>query len=169
MGWLWNHVHDIFDENDGSCPEICICGLSTAEVIAAYRLVRKQARFMVGRARFLDHETGNEIGLDEVECAAALVCEKKASPFHFMVRNLEFKRCEAYELGVFVFDNAIAFDYEKSRLWGESQIQALLMLVNEIIGKSEKGFLRFEETLCQPDRERLEKALHRLAHPLPDD
>ncbi|HNX75233.1 MAG TPA: hypothetical protein PLM07_13045 [Candidatus Rifleibacterium sp.] len=169
MGWLWNQIHDIFDEDDGSYPEICICGLTTPEVIAAYRLIRNQARFLVGKPRFLHHETGSETELDQVACAATLVCEQKASPFHFMVRNLTINRREVHEIGVFVFANAIAIDYEKSRIWGESQIEGLLRLVNQILGSAEKAFLRFEETLGPADRQRIETALHRLANPHPDD
>jgi hypothetical protein len=159
----------MFDEDDGSYPEICICGLTAAEVAAGYQLIRKCARILVGRPAFYDIGEGREVGLDEVACAASLVCEKKANPFHFLVRNLEFRKGELHETGVFILDNAIAFDYPKSRLWGEMQIETLLLLINKIKEGSDRAFIRLEDAVSPDDRQRLQAALDRLANPHPDD
>ena len=169
MGWLWNEIHDMFDEDDGSFPEICICGLTATEVVAAYQLIRKQARFVVGGPRFFNREAGCEMELDQVDCAATLVCNKTAQPFHFMVRNLAFADGEIHELGIFVLDNAIALDYEKSRIWGELQIETLLHLINQLKKGAEKAFIKLEDAVSPDDRQRLEKALARLASPDPEN
>jgi len=169
MGWLWNDIHDMFDEDDGSFPEICICGLTAAEVIAGYRLIREKARFMVGGPRFFNLESGQEMEIDAVECAATLVCRQKANPFHFMVRDIAFGSGKINEIGVFILDNAIAIDYEKGRIWGELQIETLLLLINKLKETSDKAFIRLEDAVSSKDRERLEAALKRLASPHPDD
>lgn len=169
MGWLWNDIHDMFDEDDGSFPEICICGLTAAEVAAGYQLIRKCARILVGKPAFYEIASGKERELDEVTCAASLVCAKQANPFHFLVRNMAFRKGEVHEAGVFILDNAIAFDYPKSCLWGEIQIETLLLLINKIKEGSEKAFIRLEDAVGPDDRQRLQTALDRLANPLPDD
>lgn len=168
MGWLWNEIHDMFDEDDGSFPEICICGLSAAEVTAGYRLIREKTQFLVGGPRFFNVEAGCEMTLDEVENAAQLVCTRKAQPFHFMVRNLSLAQGSVHELGVFILDNAIALDYEKGRLWGELQIETLLLLINKLKEGSTKAFIRLEDAVSPNDKNRLEAALKRLASPEAD-
>ena len=107
--------------------------------------------------------------IDAVECAATLVCRQKANPFHFMVRDIAFGSGKINEIGVFILDNAIAIDYEKGRIWGELQIETLLLLINKLKETSDKAFIRLEDAVSFKDRERLEAALKRLASPHPDD
>lgn len=168
MGWLWNQVHHIFDVDVGSFPEICICGLSANQVSNAYLFIRQIAGFVVGSPRFFNRETGCEMGIDEVENAARLVCEQKASPFHFMLRNLKHEPGIVHELGVFILDNAIALDYEKGPLWGEREIEALLQIIRKIMGDAPGPFVRLEEAVSNEDRQLLNDSLDRLASGIDD-
>ena len=144
MGWLWNQVHHIFDADDGSFPEICICGLSPEKISESYLFIRRIADFVVGSPRFFNREAGCEQGLDEVENAALLVCEMKANPFHFMLRSLRHEPGIVHELGVFILDNAIALDYEKGPIWGEREIEALLQIIlKSIFFQSQRIFRAF--------------------------
>ncbi len=163
MGWLWNETHHLFDVDDGSFPEICICGLSADQVSSAYSFIRKIADFIVGGPRFFNCKTNCEMGLDEVENAARLVCEKKANPFHFMTRSLRYADGRVNELGVFILDNAVALDYEKGPIWGEREIETLLHIILHIKSASPQAFLRFEETVRDCDRQTIENAISRLA------
>jgi len=163
MGWLWNQIHHIFDGDDGSFPEICICGLSADQVSEAYRFIREIAGFVAGSPRFFNRETGCEMGIDEVENAARLVCEQKASPFHFMLRSLRHEPGIVHELGVFVLDNAIALDYEKGPVWGEREIESLLKIILRIKGTSPGPLIKLEEAVSSKDRQLLNDSLDRLA------
>jgi hypothetical protein len=79
-----------------------------------------------------------------------------------MVRNIKFAAGQLHELGVFILDNAIAIDYEKGPMWGELQIETLLMLINQIKKSSSKAFVRLEDSVEAKDRQRMEKCLDRL-------
>lgn len=155
----------MFDEDDGSFPEICICNLSAAEVVSGYSMLRKISTAVVGGPRFFNLETSSEMGLNEVANPAALVVAKKAQPFHFMVRNISFADGRLEELGIFILDNAIALDYEKGPIWGEIQIETLLLIINRLMEGSEKAFLRLEDAVSPNDKVRLETCLKKLASP----
>ncbi len=164
MGWLWNEIHHMFDIADNSFPEICICGLSEKEVVAGYQILRKSGS-VAGGPRIFTLEANGEVEIDEVECAATLVCRKQAEPFHFMMRNLAFADGKLHEIGVFILDNAIALDYEKSPIWGEIQIETFLLLINAIMGESSTAFIRLEDDVSPEDKERLEQCLSKLKTP----
>ncbi|EKD82276.1 MAG: hypothetical protein ACD_39C01390G0001, partial [uncultured bacterium] len=136
MGWLWNETHHIFDVDDGSFPEICICGLSADQISAGYLFIRKIADFIVGGPRFFNSAANCEMKLDEVENPARLVCEKRANPFHFMTRSIRYEQGRVHELGIFILDNAVALDYEKGPIWGEREIETPLHIILTIKGDS---------------------------------
>ncbi|MFZ5952382.1 MAG: hypothetical protein ACOYXC_16900 [Candidatus Rifleibacteriota bacterium] len=148
MGWLYQQTSVFFSRDDGSYPEICVCNLNPDQVIRAYKLIRKFCGFVVGRPRFFNREQACEMALDEIGCAAELVTDSRAQPFHFMVRNLKFgKDWQIHELGVFVMPNAIALDYVKGPAWGELEIESLLVLIMLIIRNSPESFVRLEEEI----------------------
>ena len=161
MTWLWEELHELFDTADNSFPEICICNLEKETVVSNYNLIRKHAKFMVGGPRFINYEAKAEMNLDDVEDASKLVVEKKAHPFHFMVRQIMFDDYYIPELGVFILDNAIALDYEKGSLWGPLEIESLLRLILKLMGKD--SFLQFEELMSKSDQERILSALNKLS------
>lgn len=160
MGWLWNNIHDLFDTDDGTFPEICVCNLKGKNVVEGYNYIRKHASMVVGAPRFLNGETNNEMGIDEVEDASLLVANRKAHPFHFMVRDILFEGYRIRELGVFILDNAIALDYEKGPLWGEIEIESLLCLIIKLM--PEQAHLKLEESVSEDDLKRLNSAIERL-------
>lgn len=161
MGWLWNEIHEMFDTDDGTFPEICICNLSAAEVINGYLLIRRHTDFLIGNPSFFNLEAGCEMRIDNVENPAKMVCENTARPFYFMVRNLHFADGCLNELGVFILDNAIALDYQKGPLWGELQIETLLVLINKLKNDSH-AFIKLEDAVSLSDQQRLESVLKRL-------
>lgn len=163
MGWLWNETHHMFDSDDGSFPEICICGLSADQVSDGYLFIREKAQFTVGTPCFFNCETRREMDLSEAENPARLVCEKKANPFHFMTRNIRYEPGCVHELGIFIFDNAIALDYEKGPIWGEREIETLFQIILKIKGTGTAAFIKLEKSTKETDRQIFAKALDHLA------
>lgn len=152
----------MFDVDDGSYPEICICNLTGDAVVAGYSLIRKIAGSVAGGPCFFNLEANCEMQLDEVDNAAALVVAKKAQPFHFMIRNITFGEGRLRELGIFILDNAIAIDFEKGPLWGEIEIETLLLLIIELMSGCEGAFIRLEDDVSATDKTRLTDSLKQL-------
>lgn len=163
MGWLWNTTHDIFDIDDGAYAEICICGLSCEQVIAGYNFIRSKSRRLRGEPSFFSYEVQDEVGIDEIGNAAEFVCKRLGKPFHFVSATTKIGKCNLYELGFFILDNAIAIDFQRGPLWGESQIEALLNIILEIRKNATESFLQLSSRLNPEYRSRLDEALQKLA------
>lgn len=163
MGWLWNNTHDIFDIDDGTYPEICLCGLSGQQVVFGYNLIRAKSRRLSGFPTFYSLEAMQTFGLDDIGNAAEIVVARHAKPFHFVASNIKFNRANLYDIGFFIFDNAICFDFKRSPLWGELEIETLLLLILAIKQESTEAFIHLG-SWAKPDyRSRLDEALRKLA------
>lgn len=163
MGWLWNTTHDIFDIDDGTYPEICICGLSSEQVIAGYNFIRSNSRRLRGIPTVYSYDAQNEVGINEVGNAAEFVCKRLGKPFHFISATIKLGRASLYDLGFFILDNAIAIDFQKGPLWGEIQIQTLMNIILEIRKNAPESFLQLPSTTNPEFRGRIEEALQKLA------
>ena len=163
MGWLFQQIGDFFCKDDGSYPEICVCCLPGSRVKEIYGFIRKNCQFTVGKPRFFNREQDCEMELNDVDCAATLVTEGKAQPFHFMVRNVRFgKDSFIPEVGVFIMHNAVALDYEKGPIWGELEIESLLLLVLKGMNEIADSFIRLEDSVAENDKNRFRDSLERL-------
>ncbi|GAB4268399.1 MAG: hypothetical protein Kow0029_03760 [Candidatus Rifleibacteriota bacterium] len=163
MGWLYEKLNDLFVEDDGTFPEICICNLTPEEVQKTYLRIRSICTYVVGKPTFFNISEEREMALDEVENAAQLVCSGEAQPFHFMVRDLKFEKdYHIPEIGIFILANAVALDYEKGRIWGEIEIESILSLILKISNESTQATIRLEESVSQAAKERFYEALELL-------
>ncbi len=162
MGWLWNTTHDIFDIDDGTYPEICICGLSSKQVVDGYNFLRSKIKRLRGTPTFYSFETKNEIGLDEFGNAAELVCKRNAHPFHFVAATFKLGRGVLYDLGFFILDNAIAIDFQRGPLMGELEIETILRIIIEIRKNAPDSYLKLQSTYSPDYRSRIEEAIESL-------
>lgn len=161
MGWLWNTTHDIFDIDDGTNPEICICGLTPEQVVAGYNFIRKKSLRLRGNPTFFCYENLQDNGLDDIGNAAEYVCKRHANPFHFVVATLKIGRGVLYDLGFFILDNAIAIDYLRGPLWGEREIETLLNIIIEIRRNAPDSFLQVSSFSDPAHRRRIEEAINK--------
>ena len=162
MGWLWNTTHDIFDIDDGSNPEICICGLTPEQVVAGYNFIRKKSQRLRGTPTFFCYENLSDNGLDDIGNAAEYVVKRHANPFHFIAATFKLGRGILYDIGFFILDNAIAIDYLKGPLWGEREIETLMRIIIEIRRNATESFITVPSTVDPAHRRRIEDAVVRL-------
>jgi hypothetical protein len=159
MGWLWNTTHDIFDIDDGTYPEICICGLTAKQVIEGYNFIRSKSGRLRGNPTVFSFEANQETALDEVINAAELVCSRHAQPFHFVVSSFRLGKGVLYDLGFFILDNAIAIDFKRGPLMGEREIETLLRIIIEIRRNAKESYLQLQSTVDPNFRGRIEEAI----------
>ncbi len=162
MGWLWNTTHDIFDIDDGTNPEICICSLTPEQVIAGYNFIRSKTKRIRGTPTFQSFESMQYVGLDEIGNAAEQVAKRHAAPFHFIVGTIKIGKGILYDLGFFILDNAICIDYLRGPLWGEREIETLMRIIIEIRRNAPDSFLQVSSFSDPAHRRRIEEALVRL-------
>lgn len=169
MGWLWNTTHDIFDADDGTNPEICICNLEPEQVVAGYDFIRSNSKRLRGNPTFFSLETMQEMDLDSIGNAAQYVCKRQAKPFHFISATFRLGKGTLYDLGFFILDNAIAIDFKRGLLWGEREILTLMEIIMEIRKNSPNTFLQLQSSENPTYRSRIEEALAHLAKEKEED
>ncbi|MFZ2960587.1 MAG: hypothetical protein WA705_27220 [Candidatus Ozemobacteraceae bacterium] len=158
---FWNSLHDLFDKDDGSFPEILINRLGGPGVIRGYSHIREKTKFLVGAPAFTGRRDGREKLLDSVPNAAEVVVSGAAEPFHFLARQIVVDAGIIPELGVFIFENAIALDYQMGRQWSESTLEALFSLVRFLVRNGENPVVTHEESDRPMARQRFEAAISR--------
>lgn len=132
MGKVWDLIHGFFEQDDGSLPEIRIIRLTPKGVAEVYAFIRSQSQIASKSPSFWHTTERREVPIDAVPNAAALVVVRVAEPFHIVVGNLAFQNTRIPDLGMFIFQDQIAFDYRMGKEWGEPQVLALFGLLQHI-------------------------------------
>ena len=132
MDELWNSLHDLFDTDDGSLPDIYILNLSGQGVIDIWAYLHQSAISLAGDAYLWDIEKRQDVSVDAVPNAAELVVSGKAEGFHAVLRGISFCRVVIPDLGVFVFPDAIHLDYRMGPEWGPPELGALFELLKRL-------------------------------------
>lgn len=130
---LWALLRPCFGADDGSLPTFEVQNLGASEVARIYSLIRNRSTVVSENPSYWDSESETERSIDDVPNAASLVTAGKAEPFHFSVEGLEGEGAEIPCLGVFVFQDSIAFDYRMGPGWGPRQVLALFSWLKQLI------------------------------------
>jgi hypothetical protein len=127
---LWEELHNLFDIDDGSLPEIELTNLKSREIgdIFSFLLsLGKEVRPDGGS--FWYGALNRECPIRSVNNAALLVTECEASPFHIVIVGIEVNSTIIPDLGIFFFQESISLDYRKDPQWGPAEIWALFHLL----------------------------------------
>lgn len=132
MDQLWNNLHDMFDTDDGSLPEICISNLSGTGVKDIWTRLTQLGASLNDGASFWHIARDEDVLVDAVPNAAELVVSGEAASFHVCLRGIAFDGAVIPELGVFVFADSICLDYRMGPEWGPAQLRSLFELLNQL-------------------------------------
>jgi hypothetical protein len=102
MDTLWNDLHDLFDTDDGSLPEIWITNLSADGISTIYDMIRTVAKTLPGQPTFWDKRRDQASLLASVPNAARLVAENLAEPFHFL-RRVSRSEARHYQISAYLY------------------------------------------------------------------
>jgi hypothetical protein len=109
---LWKAVRDCFEEDDGSLPSIDLRSLTPGGLSAVYAMLRRRSRPSgTEPASFWDRQSEEQVLVDLVKDAAALVASGEAEAFHHTIEGLVVAGVELPVLGIFVFPDSIEIDY----------------------------------------------------------
>jgi hypothetical protein len=143
--WLWRELHDFFDIDDGSLPEVRVDYSDQSATATAYALLRARA-IRVGSADsgFWSNTLGMDVSLDSVPNAAALVVSGDAAPFHTVLRGIESADAVIPDLGVFVFPDQLALDYRMGPGWGPRELAGLFAILAQLVALDLKSTISLE-------------------------
>ena len=162
--WLWSELHDFFDTDDGSLPEVRVAYSDTGATIAAYALLRERAAQVVTENPYFWSKTHHaDRPLDSVPNAAVLVASGEATAFHVVLGGIRSRGVNIPDLGVFVFPAQIALDYRMGPAWGPRELEALFELLAELMSLDPQASLSLEEGALPEVVARFQKTWHRWA------
>ena len=162
--WLWNELHDLFDTDDGSLPELRVNFRDPRATAAGYALLRRRAgRVVTENPRFWSNPLSAECELDSVPNAATLVVAGDAEPFHVLLGGIATPSTVIPDLGVFVFPNQLALDYRMGPDWGPSELDGLFELLVELTNLDTGASVSLEDGALPEVTARVQRAWQRWA------
>ncbi len=124
----------LFTTDDGSLPEIELSNLTADEVIHGYEFVRNHsARIVTIAPYFWSVGKQCEVAIKYEDNPAIQVVSGEAEPFHLCfdgIKSPSGKRIPV--LGIYVFPNALCFDYRMGSQWNQKSVQALFEFMSSI-------------------------------------
>jgi hypothetical protein len=129
---LWKELHNLFDTDDGSLPEIWLSELSPNGVVAIFSYLQNAGDCISNDSSFWSIEEQRDKAINSVPNAAALVVEGLAEPFHCLCQGLTFEGIQIPDLGVFIFDDHITLDYRMGEEWNAKKLKALFGILKEL-------------------------------------
>src|SRR5687768_7482029 len=153
--WLWAELHDLFDTDDGSLPEVRVDFADKQAVIAAFAELRSRGQDAAnGGATFWSIAHSEACPLSSVPNAAELVVSGEAEPFHLLLRGIDIGGVRLPDLGVFVFDDEIAIDYHMGPQWGPNEVRGLFQVLLELSRLDPESSLALEPGVAREVVER---------------
>lgn len=127
MRELWQKLHDLFDTDDGSLPEIVVESLAVDRVSAVYEWIRSQFEIYRdhGAPLLWDRVAECDVAIPDLDDPVKLLLDGQVEPFRHGLNSFEFNGVEIPQLTVAVWPTSIAFDYRMGPEWGPSQVAAL--------------------------------------------
>lgn len=132
MHELWDNLHDMFDTDDGSLPEIHLLNLSGESVANIWTYLMKSASGINEHASFWHNAKGEDIRVEDVPNAAELVWRGEADSFHVVLYGISMNGTVIPDLGVFVSSDAIYIDYRMGADWGAAEVNSLFALLHHL-------------------------------------
>ncbi|MBO6518563.1 MAG: hypothetical protein JJ900_16840 [Rhodospirillales bacterium] len=156
---LWTDLRALFEEDDGTLPEIRITYVKRDAVVAGYAMLREVPGTAINDgAGFWCKLRHEERPLDSVPNAAALVVAGDAEPFHVVLRGMQLEGTTMPDLGVYVFPGQLALDYRKGTGWNAEVLGALFLLLADLSALDEAASLGLDDHAPAEDEQKFQRA-----------
>ena len=158
MHKLWDNLHDMFDTDDGSLPEIHLANLSGASIVNIWTYLRSSAYGVNAGASFWHEAKGEDIGIDDVPNAAEFVRRGEVDSFHVVLRGISIGGTTIPDLGVFVSPDAIYLDYRMGPEWRAAEVNSLFALLHHLQTMDQNAVITLPPRETADFRQRFAKA-----------
>lgn len=155
---LWKLIRDNFEEDDGSLPTFELNDLDRSTISKLYKNFVSGATVISKDPTFWDTKKKCNRNLNDVENAASLVVLGVAEPFYFCIKNFPLGEVKIPYMGIFIFQQTIAIDYQMGSYWTPEKVLALFFWCKAIIDSVEGSSLQPSESEGPPDPKAFMKA-----------
>jgi hypothetical protein len=128
---IWTEVKHLFEENDGSLPDIFISNLTDQELIAAYEWLSNQCEASDQTAVW-SKEKNQDIFLSEIPFPARAFCDGQIESFHHPLKGFSINGVTLPVICICLFPNELVIDYRMGSEWNEKKVLALFALLKNL-------------------------------------
>lgn len=121
---IWNELHHLFDEDDGSLPDIFVEGISPEESVEIYSWVLSLTD-PYDEPCLWSLEEEKDIRISDIPNPALYYIQGKAESFRHGLEVFSFGGIKIPQLSICIGESGVEFDYRMGKEWGENEIKAL--------------------------------------------
>ncbi len=160
--WLWDELHEFFDTDDGSLPEVHMNYSDPHAVVRGFALLQDRSlETMHEDQRFWSKADEEALPVNSVPNAAALVVSGEAEAFHVVMDDIRCGDVTLPDLGVFVFDDQICLDFRMGAHWGPVELGGFFGLLADLAALDPEASLSLEDYVLLEVVERFRGAFER--------
>lgn len=138
---LYAAIHDLFDYDDGSLPEVQIDGITADEAQAMLDALLPLGDPLRPDQTVWDHERDKEPPISDYPDAGRLAAEGRLSSLHFVLTGLQWRETGLPDLGVGIWPGTFAIDYRPGSDWTPDVLSCFIDLLCTLRGLSREGQL----------------------------
>jgi hypothetical protein len=131
LALLWDELHQLFDTDDGSLPEVVLQGLQPQSLQSSFDLLRELASPLDDQSLWHEEKRA-QIPVADVPDAPMLVAEYRIPPFHLRFSGVTLEAISLPVLGAFFFQNILALDYRMGGEWNPHVLGAFVRLLGRL-------------------------------------
>jgi hypothetical protein len=128
---LWRRLHHLFEEDDGSLPDIFVEGLHDSQLTDVYRFVRSHSRIYDDPGLWT-LETKRDTPIRELDDPVKLLIDGKVDPFVHGLEDFEVDGTKLPLVIVFVWRDFMILNYRMGEEWGPRQLHALFRFLSTL-------------------------------------
>jgi hypothetical protein len=127
---LWQQLRHLFEEDDGSLPEIVLGNLRGSDPQNLFEFLRDRAGpDALDDQTLWDEELESDVPVVERPNAAELVATGRLQSFHVVFRGLCDDDTEIAPIGAFFLSDEVCLDYRMGEAWDADVLAAFMRLV----------------------------------------
>lgn len=132
-------VHDLFEQDEGSLPEVQMDGVSPEEAQAMFDALLRIAAPLRSDQTVWDDERDEDLPIGEYAQPGRLAAEGRLSTMHCVLRGLEWRGRELPDLGVSIWPGTLALDYRPGPQWSPVVVSRFVELLDTLMDLSEQA------------------------------
>jgi hypothetical protein len=137
---LWDELHELFDTDDGSLPDVVLYGLQPKSLQSSFDLLRKLAAPLEGQTLWHEEKQA-QVPVEDVADAPTLVAAFRIPPFHVRFSGIRIGDVPIPTLGAFTFQEMLALDYRMGEQWNPTVLGAFARLLGQLKALAPEGHL----------------------------
>jgi hypothetical protein len=156
---LWNELSWLFEDDDGSLPEVRLLTSSADATARIFEELRRRATPLGPTQTVWHNARRQEVAVATLPDAGALAVLGALGPLHIVARGIESGGVRLPDLGVSVDPEGIALDYRMGDNWNPNVLGGFVDLLGDLLALDAEARVDLEDFAADHARQRFRLAL----------